>query len=109
MKNIRLLVGMGALAVVLLFSGCTQMPTERSGVSDIRPQISFNVDNESLLSARVNVDGMDVGMIGDFVSGKSALRVLPGNHRIQVFGVGRMLLDEKAYLGDGVSRSFLVR
>ena len=52
---------------------------------------------------------MDVGVVGDFVSGRAALRVLPGNHRIVVVGNGAVLLDEKTYMGDGASRSFQIQ
>ena len=95
--------------LAVLVSGCVQMPTENTKVVDLRPQISFNVEKENVFSARVSVDGLDVGAVGDYVAGKSSLRVLPGNHRIQVIGAGVLLLDEKTYLGDGVSRSFVVR
>jgi hypothetical protein len=39
------------------------------------------------------------------VEGQSALRVLPGTHRIQVRDGARVLLDEQVYLGDGTSRT----
>lgn len=110
MKNRTCQIIAGAtLALSLLISGCVQMPTEKSGVSDMRPQISFNVQSEGLLGARVNVDGLEVGAVGDYVSGKATLRILPGNHRIQVISADRIVLDEKAYIGDGVTRSFLVQ
>ena len=94
---------------VLSFSGCTQMPTEKTGVSDLRPQISFSANSEDILAARVIVDGMDVGAVSDYKTNEGALRVLPGNHRVQVYSGGRVVIDEKVYVGDGVSRSFLVK
>ena len=98
-----------SLLGALLTAGCVQMPTEKAGISDMRPQISFSALAESLHAARVSVDGMDTGTVGDYLANKSALRVLPGNHQIQVISSGAILLDEKTYLGDGVNRTFLVK
>lgn len=96
-------------AAAIAVTGCVQMPTETSKGVDLRPRISFSVEKASALSARVNVDGEDSGAVSDYLDGKSSLRLLPGNHRIQVIEAGVLLIDEKAYLGDGVSRSFLLR
>ncbi|MBK7355659.1 hypothetical protein [Propionivibrio sp.] len=98
-----------ALIGTLLLTGCVQMPTEKMGVSDMRPQISFTATNETLLASRVVIDGLDVGALADYTADTAALRVLSGNHRIQIYSGGTILLDEKVYLGDGVSRTFLVK
>ena len=108
-KSFRAFAVASVFGVVISLSGCIQMPTERSGVADLRPQISFSTVNENLYASRVSVDGMDVGVVGDFVSGRAALHVLPGNHRIVVVGNGAVLLDEKTYMGDGASRSFQIQ
>jgi hypothetical protein len=99
-------------SIFLAFSGlsaCIQMPTEKSGVFDLRPQISFKAIDESLLNARVIVDGIDIGSVSDYQADAAALRILPGNHRIVVSTRAGILLDEKIYLGDGVNRVFLVK
>ena len=94
----------------ITMSACTQMPTETSGIADLRPQISFRTGEGVEQSSRVLVDGLDMGSVGDFLDGKAALRVLPGTHHVAVQVVGRgTVVDEKVYLGDGVSRSFLVK
>lgn len=97
------------LAVAVLVAGCTQLPTEKQTVSDMRPQISFKVQGDAALVARVLVDGLDLGSVGEFVDGIAALRVLPGVHKVLVTTGTTVLLDEKVYLGDGVSRSFIVK
>jgi hypothetical protein len=100
------------LSIFLVFSGlsaCVQMPTEKSGVSDLRPQISFRVVDEGLSGARVTVDGIDIGSVSDYPADTAALRILPGNHRIVVSTESAILLDEKVYIGDGVNRVFLVK
>lgn len=110
MKHLtRRIVAGCVLMGTLLISGCTQMPTENSGVVDMRPRISFSVENESLLAARVTVDALDAGALADYIAGKTALRVTPGNHRVQVRINQLLVLDEQVYLGDGVGRVFLVK
>lgn len=97
------------LAVALLVAGCTQLPTEKQSVSDMRPQISFKAQGDSVHAARVLVDGLDLGSVGDFIDGIAAVRVLPGMHKVIVTTGATVLLDERVYLGDGVSRSFIVK
>lgn len=95
-----------------LLVGCVQYPTERQSVVDQRPQISFRVDPADAArwgEARVMVDGLDAGRLADFVDGRGSLRVLPGSHTIRVVNGSVVLLDERAYLGDGVTRPFNVR
>ncbi len=109
-KGITIFVAAGALIGSLLLSGgCTQMPTEKQSISDMRPQISFKAENERAQSSRVLVDGLDMGMVSDFIDGQAAVRVLPGMHIVSVISGGSILLEERVYLGDGVSRSFIVK
>lgn len=97
------------LANAFVLGGCTQLPTEKQSVSDMRPQISFKAGSESVQSARVLVDGLDMGSVGDFLEGIAAVRVLSGMHKLTVTAGSAVLLEEKVYLGDGVSRSFIVK
>lgn len=89
--------------------GCTQLPTEKQKIADIRPQISFKVDGYNAKSARIIVDGLDMGVVSDFAEDKAAIRILPGTHSILVTLGNDVLLEEKVYLGDGVNRSFIVK
>ncbi len=100
------------LAVVLTtLVGCVQYPTEKQSVVDLRPQISFQFDptDVRLTEARVLVNGQDSGRIGDFVDGKGSLRVLSGTHSIQVVNGSQVLLSERTYIGDGVTRPFIIK
>jgi len=105
MKNTSVATG---LALMFAAAGCVQMPTERQSVVDQRPQISFRVsgDAQRVAAARVLVDELDMGTVADFIDGKASLRVLPGTHVVKVESAGTVLLLERAYLGDGVSRPF---
>lgn len=91
--------------------GCVQFPTETQSVVDLRPQISFRFDptDARMDEARVLVNGLDSGRLGDFMDGKGALRVLSGTHAVRVISGSEVLLDERAYLGDGVARPFNVK
>jgi hypothetical protein len=106
MKQVILVVALGLMFHSL--TGCVQMPTEKQGVSDMRPQISFVADRQ-YADAVVYVDNTQMGRVGDFIDGRSALRVLPGTHELRVVSGGSVLLDERFYIGDGVSRSFVIR
>ncbi len=99
------------LTVVLMTAlvACTQMPTEKQNVVDLRPQLSFKISDESLNRARVLIDGLDVGAVSDYLEGKSALRVLSGNHLVKVVLDGSTVHEEKMYVGDGVNRSLMVK
>ena len=98
-------------ACLLATVGCVQYPTERQSVVDLRPQISFRFDpaDSRMTEARVLVDGLDSGRIWDFVDGRGSLRVLAGTHVVQVVNGGEVLLNERAYIGDGVARPFIVK
>jgi hypothetical protein len=89
--------------------GCTQMPTEKQGVSDIRPQISFKATDTQQHAARVIVDGLDMGSLGSYLDGIAALRIVSGTHQLRVVLGSQILLDEKFYAGDGVNRTFLIQ
>jgi hypothetical protein len=100
-----LLAGLPVLGIY----GCTQMPTEKQGVSDIRPQISFKTTDAQQHAARVIVDGLDMGSLGAYLEGIAALRIISGTHQVRVVLGNQVLLDEKFYAGDGVNRTFLIQ
>ena len=99
----------GIVVAMLLIAACTQMPTEKRSVVDMRPQLSFKVVDDGLRSATVFVDGLAMGSVGEFDEGVAALRILSGSHQIRVDLNGRALVDEKLYIGDGVNRTILVK
>ena len=108
-KCIIKLAALTTLFGALLLGGCTQMPTEKQSISDMRPQISFKIDVKKAQGYRVRIDGLDMGMVSDFIDGKAAIRVLPGMHLVNVSSGSTVLLNEKVYLSDGVSRSFNIQ
>lgn len=107
-KNLTHLLLVAGIGITTL-TACTQMPTEKQGVTDLRPQLSFKLVADNLENARVLIDGLDMGAVGDYQEGKAALRILPGNHLVRIDLNGRPIVEDKVYIGDGVSRTILVK
>ena len=112
MSKMRALVlivaSMPALATLM---GCVQVPTEKAAVVDMRPQISFSISegDAHLKGATVYVNGLAIGRAGDFLDGKAAARVLPGNNVVKVVDGPRTVIEQTVYVGDGVARSFTLK
>ena len=102
------LIVLSCLLSSALLVSCTQMPTERQGIVDMRPQISFKVSDNQLLAARVIVDGLEMGLVGSYLDGKAAMVVRSGTHSLRILLGDRVVLDEKFYSGDGANRTFFV-
>jgi hypothetical protein len=49
-----------------------------------------------------------MGTASSFSAGKNALRVLPGTHILKVENRGRVVLQERVFLGDGATRTILI-
>lgn len=110
MKNIlRLLFIAGGLVGTLLAIGCVQMPTEKQGISDMRAQISFKVDDERIKSASILLDDLNMGTVGSYVEGVADLRILSGSHVLTVMLGTQLIFKEKFYVGDGVNRTFILK
>jgi hypothetical protein len=101
-----------AFSAVLLaacLAGCVQMPTESQGAVDMRPRIEFKVAPAVVgSSARIVVDGLDLGPLSSYRDGAGSLPLLPGTHLIQVQDKGRILFQERLYLADGARRQLTV-
>jgi hypothetical protein len=100
-----------AMSLGLALAACVQFPTEKAGVVDMRPQISFRfpAEDKALQSARVLVNGIDAGTVGEYAEGQAALRVLPGNIVVKVVDGSRVVYEQQVYLGDGVGRTILLK
>lgn len=106
MNNLKILAIL--TMTILTVAGCVQMPTERQAVVDMRPQISF-IAEPQVGEALIYIDNVPVGKVREFLDGRAALRVVPGSHDIRVVHGSQTLLQERFYIGDGVSKSFVVR
>jgi len=107
-KTIMTLSMAAGLVGMITLSACTQMPTEKQSISDMRPQISFKAADEQARSARVILDGLDVGAVGSYMEGAASLRILSGTHLLTIASGNQVIFQEKFYAGDGVNRTFIV-
>ena len=107
-KTIMTLSMAAGLGGMLTLSACTQMPTEKQSISDMRPQISFKAADEHAQSARVILDGLDMGAVGSYLEGTASLRILSGSHLLSIASGNQVIYQEKFYAGDGVNRTFIV-
>lgn len=99
-----------SLCLGLLTAACIQMPSERQEVADLRPHFSFALaDSRDDASAyRVYVDGLDMGSAASYMSGRNSLKVISGTHLVKVEGRGRVVFEERVYLGDGATRTIMI-
>ncbi|WP_259780418.1 hypothetical protein [Aestuariispira ectoiniformans] len=89
-----------ALLISITLAACSH-PTERTAAPDMRPGIAFqNVP----ATAMVYVDGLEMGMAGDYDGKKQSLTVIKGTHLIEIRKDGETLLSRKIYVaGDSVT------
>ena len=99
----------GLILALCFITGCTQWPTEKQSISDLRPGISFKAQNTDLLDGRVMLDGLDMGQARSYQEGVAMMRVLPGPHLLNVTFNGQKILDEKIFTSDGVNQTFLLQ
>lgn len=99
-----------ALFALVTLSGCVQQPTRSEQTVDMRPAISFTPKSESHIATgySVYVDNLEMGNAAEFITGKSALRVLSGTHLIELKHEGDTVLSTKVFLGDGAVKSFIL-
>jgi len=99
-----------ALLLAVYFFSCIQLTTEKQEVADLRPQLSFSLadPDDDAGQYRVYVDGLDMGSAASYLTGKNGMKVLSGTHMLRVEGRGRVVLQEKIYLGDGATRAILI-
>lgn len=97
-----------AIAATLL-SACTQMPTEKQGVADMRPQIAFRYERPEMAQAMVSVNGISMGSVATYRDSVASLKLVPGTHHLQVTLSGMPVLDERFYIADGVNKTFVLK
>lgn len=108
MKRIAILIVLGLLSVATV--ACIQLPTEKQTSVDLRPQIAFRLTNPSLdgQQLQVFVDGLPMGVVANYLADQQALRVLSGTHELKIMQAGRVVLQERLYVGDGMTKIIVV-
>jgi hypothetical protein len=109
MKFFAIRILAASFLTISALTACVQMPTERQGAVDMRPRIMFDVsDSAAATQARVVIDGLDAGPLSAFSNGTGSLRLLSGNHVVQVIYGARAVLEQRIYLADGAQRQLQV-
>jgi hypothetical protein len=106
----RTLLAAVAISCAIL-SGCTQFPTENRQAIDLRPQLSFVVTDPGIdpESVEVFVNGLSAGPASAYMAKQNALRVISGSHRITARRGGKVIFEERLYLGDGMTRQVVIQ
>lgn len=104
MRFSGLLAALGAVAVL---AGCAY-PTETARTIDNRPQIMFKTTHDSDRMV-VYVDGIQNGVVSNYLDGKAALRVLPGTHTITIKMPDGSVNTQKVFVTDGVTKTIVVQ
>ncbi len=107
MKNILKLFFI-AFIINVYVSGCTQLPTEKQSISDMRPGVSFKAQNSNLLEGRVMLDNLDMGQAREYQEGYAMMRILPGPHVLAIYLNGLKIYEEKIFASDGVNQTILI-
>lgn len=97
------------ISLCVMAIGCSQIPTEKQSAVDLRPQISFRIADENLSSARVVVDGLDMGPVSEYLENQASLKLLPGKHIVSLYLHDRIAYQETVYVGHGNSRTVIVQ
>ena len=93
------------LAAVLL-TGCVNTPTQTSNIKDDRPLIMFDATQSGDL---LILDGIEIGQANQYRTGRSALKIEPGTHNLQIIRSGEIIMTERFYISRGASKTFTVQ
>lgn len=108
MKRIANLIFLSILSVTT--AACIQLPTATQTSVDLRPQLAFRLSNPSLDGNQllVFVDGLNMGVVANYLVDRQALRVLSGTHELKIMQADRVVLQERLYIGDGMMKIIVV-
>ena len=92
------------LTFVALLAGCIQPITRSTEVVDNRPGLTFEVSSEAALSYQLRINGRLYGEVGDYLVNENRLRLVDGQHQIELLSHGEIVQTDRVYLGAGVTR-----
>ncbi len=101
MRNTLMAVVMAAATL----TACTY-PVSQTKVVDDRPAITIS---GAPAGSQLVVDGLAMGPADSFASTRQVLKLPSGTHVVRIEQQGRVLHEEKVYLGDGVTRTVTVQ
>ncbi|HEY7774672.1 MAG TPA: hypothetical protein VIC26_15920 [Marinagarivorans sp.] len=95
------------LAVVISFCmGCVNNPVSTTEVIDDRPRLTFDASalGKELSRYQLVIDGVNYGSITQYLKDESSLRIVPGNHVVDVQLDGQSIFSKTVYLGENTTR-----
>ncbi|MCO4322583.1 hypothetical protein [Aliidiomarina quisquiliarum] len=99
MRIIQLIL-ISALTISVL-SGCARTVTTQTEVIDTRPVVSFVV-KVNTAGMHLFVDDLDQGALSNYQYPSSAIRLLPGQHKIEIKQNGKVLFTDARYFSEGI-------
>ncbi len=97
------------LILALLVTSCAvREPVSTQSVVDDRPRITFEVQSGNAKSLELVIDGLSYGSVLPYLSDKGTLRVVAGQHRVELIEGNRVAFRQDVFLGEGTTRVFKV-
>lgn len=107
-------IALVAIPTLAILSGCAlfneqpltaEQQQQLQPIQDLRPQLLFSLDTtEQADELKVYVNTLFVGTVADFNSATRPLRLLSGEHTIQIRDQNEVLLQETLELESGAVR-----
>ncbi len=85
----------------LIITGCARTVTTQTEVIDTRPVVSFVV-KVNTAGMHLFVDDLDQGALSNYQYPSSAIRLLPGQHKIEIKQNGKVLFTDVRYFSEGI-------
>jgi hypothetical protein len=98
-----------ALAVALLYGCVDAKPIETSTVVDERPVLMFNFESPIPVEpVKIYINKLYMGDAQKYQKGQLGLKVIPGTQIIRLELNGSTILEQKIYLGRGLTKIITV-
>lgn len=99
MRAFKLLLA--TVLAVFVLAGCARTITTQTEVIDTRPVVSFVV-NGNTTGLHLFVDGLDQGALSNYQYPSSAIRLLPGQHKIKIKQNNIVVYTDARYFSEGI-------
>lgn len=103
----KVIASCGLLLALPVLSGCAKQPTQLTEIRDLRPLVSFNVTG-SAQQMTLYVDGQTYGPISQYLYPQAAVRLLAGEHLIEVRHGQSVIYSETRYFSEGLDYTIQV-
>lgn len=88
-------------ALTFLLFGCAiNDPVQTQSVVDDRPRLTFDVSDSDPQSLELYIDGISYGSVIQYLNTTSSVRILPGQHEIEVTRGSQTVYQATQYFGE---------